>query len=106
MNALLRRRALDAANQVVHSTAVFDLVRRDKAALAGELVRLHMIGTERAAQKAAVRLRLVAQASRSSVVIAALFSAFYAGDAHDDHQAQSAIHAAEIAAERSHRLSN
>ena len=106
MNALLRRRALDAANQAVHSTAVFDLVRRDKASLAVELVRLPVIGTERAAQKATVLLRSIGRASRSSVVIAALFSVFYAGDAHNDDQAQSAIPAADVAAERSHRLSN
>jgi hypothetical protein len=100
----LRREALDAADQVVRNVAVSELIRCNLSDLAGTLMRLPAITSQSAAKNATSTIRSVARASRSSVVVAALFSAFYAAGAHEEEHARNAIHAAEVAGERSRRL--
>jgi len=100
----LRREALEAADQVVRNVAVSELIRRNLSDLAGKLMHLPAITSQNAAKNATSTIRSVARASRSSVVVAALFSAFYAAGAHEEEYARNAIHAADVASERSRRL--
>lgn len=104
-NLALTRRAFAAADQAIRGTAIFDLVRRGETALAAQLAQLPVIIDARTARQATETARSIARSSHSSVVLAASFSAHYASYAFEAMDAaHDAIYAADIAAERSHRL--